>query len=76
MWKAIWNVIYADTLTGYISKGISDIICTVNGSITDEDNACKKWRKKQEEEYDLSAQRFDEAEEDIKRLIMMFGDCE
>ncbi len=46
----------------------------VNDSITVADNTCEHWRKKQEEEYDLSARRFDEAEEDIQRLMMMFGD--
>ncbi len=51
-----------------------ELYCAENDSITVADNACEKWRKKREEEYDLSVQRLDEAEEDIKRLIMMFGD--
>ncbi len=53
-----------------------ELYCAVNDSITVADNTCEHWRKKQEEEYDLSARRFDEAEEDIKRLMMMFDDCE
>ncbi len=47
--------------------------CAVRCEMTKRENSCENWRKKQAV-YDLSAQRFDEAERDIKALMEYFKD--
>ncbi len=47
--------------------------CAVRREMTKRENSCEDWREKQIA-YDLSAQRFDEAERNIKVLMEYFKD--
>ena len=45
--------------------------CIEKDTVIDRKNVCGKWQRKKEE-YDISPQRFEEVEQDIKFLIELF----
>lgn len=47
--------------------------CMVNDTITNKKGSCEMWKRKKTE-YDLSEQRFDEVEKDVRLLIQYFKD--
>ena len=49
--------------------------CTLHKHITQPQSGCVHWQRRRHE-YDLSPQRFDEVEQDIKFLLDKFQDSE
>ena len=54
-------------------RGVNKIYCTVKDEPTQAENGCEQWASKKAE-YDLSAARFDKAEDDIRALLDMLGE--
>lgn len=58
----------------YSFRRLKDCYCMCNAFVVSKDRAaCGDWTKKEPEPYDLSNQRFDEVEQDIK-AIMRYAD--
>lgn len=59
----------------YSFRRKKDCYCTRNGFIVSNNRAaCDDWTKKLPKPYDLSKQRFDEVEQDIKALMRYADD--
>ena len=58
----------------YTYSRFEQLYCTDREEPTEADNSCDRWQKKAPRKYDLSPQRFDEAERDIKILVALSPD--
>lgn len=56
----------------YLFSPDNYFLCIVSGKFTDKENSCVRWRKR--DDCDLSKNRFDEAEEDIKKILNLLGE--
>lgn len=48
--------------------------CNKTKTLTDLENSCKHWQRKQKREYGLSPERFNQAENDVKYIMEALGD--
>lgn len=58
----------------YRHRRLCRTYCTLHNKPTEHDRTCDEWRKKLPRKYDLSPQRFDEAERDIAILQELLPD--
>lgn len=65
-----YKQLYRKALYDFGRDGI--YYCTVHEEIATRDGTCQAWRKRRLK-YDLSCERFDEAEETVKILTEYFG---
>ncbi len=50
--------------------------CIVKENVTSVNDVCEQWTPKVKEKADFSAERFDGAEQDIKRLMELLKDAD
>lgn len=61
---AFFSRIYAPI--GYSVYPLEQFFCNATDEMTESTHSCTRWQQKTEEKPDLSAERFEKAEEDIK----------
>ena len=50
---------------------LNEYYCVKRDKLTELYNNCELWQKKERRGYDLSAERFEKAEEDIKAILSL-----
>lgn len=55
-------------LFGYCARPLERFFCNVAENMTESTNCCGRWEMREEEKPDLSFERFQKAEEDIKAI--------
>ena len=62
--------LYARSLLRFWRHG--ELYCEAKDEITKADDTCAQWQRDGNKKYDLSEQRFEKSEEDIKYMIALF----